>query len=84
MTRAGTLKALIVSAGTGGVNASSGVVTVLKNGSTTTMTCTLGTGTSCTDITHTQAYAAGDLISIQFTTQAAETLANVKAVVVAQ
>ncbi len=84
MTRAGTLKALIVSAGTGGVNASSGVVTVLKNGSTTTMTCTLGTGTSCTDITHTQTYATGDLISIQFTTQAAETLANVKAVVVAQ
>jgi hypothetical protein len=57
---------------------------VLKNGGATTMTCTLGTGTSCTDVTHTQAYAIGDLISIQFTTQAAETLANVRASVVAQ
>jgi hypothetical protein len=82
MTSAGTLQSLIVTAGTGGVNASSGVFTVLKNGSTTTMTCTTGTATSCSDTTHTVAYAAGDLISIQFTTQAAETLANIKATVV--
>lgn len=64
-----------------GVNASSGVVTVLKNGVATTITCTIGTGTSCFDGTHTVAFADGDLISIQYTTQAADTLAGLKAFV---
>ena len=76
-----TLAHLFVTAGTGGVNASSGVVTVLRNGSTTTITCTLGTGTACNDFIHSVAVSDGDLISLQFTTQAAETLANVKAIV---
>ena len=84
MNRTGTLLNLQVTAGTGGVNASSGVFTVLKNGSATALTCTVGTGISCSDVTHTAAFAAGDIISIQFTTQAAETLAAVKASVVAQ
>jgi hypothetical protein len=84
MNRAGTLVNLQATAGTGGVNASSGVFTVLKNGSGTTLICTMGTATSCSDIIHTVAFGAGDVISIQFTTQAAETLAGVKASVVAQ
>jgi hypothetical protein len=84
MNRAGTLSNLQITAGTGGVNASSGVFTVLKNGSATTLTCTTGTATSCSDVTHTAAFAAGDVISIQFTTQAAETLAGIKASVTAQ
>jgi hypothetical protein len=74
-----TLQGLFVTASTAGVNASSGVVTVLKNGSATAITCTIGTGTSCNDSTHTVAAVAGDLISINFTTQAADTLAGVKA-----
>lgn len=74
-----TLQNLFVKAGTGGVNASSGVFTVLKNGGPTTITCTMGTGTFCADSTHIVTVAAGDLISLQFTTQAADTLANVKA-----
>lgn len=78
MSKSGTVYALNVTAGTGGVNASSGVVTVLKNGGATTMTCTLGTGTSCIDTTHTFTYVNGDVISAQFTTQVADTLANVK------
>ena len=76
-----TVMNLAVLAGTGGVNASSGVVTVLKNGVATTITCTLGTGTKCTDGTHQVAFADGDLISISFTTQTADTLANVRAMV---
>jgi cytoskeletal protein CcmA (bactofilin family) len=72
---------LIVHVGTGGVSTSSGVVTVLDNGTPTTLTCTVGTGTACIDGTHTVTTADGDLISIQFTTQTAETLANVKATV---
>lgn len=79
MQAAGTMGMLQVAAGTGGSVAGSGVFTVLKNGSTTTITCTVGTATSCVDVTHYVAYAVGDLISIQYTSQAADTLANIKA-----
>lgn len=79
MKGTGTLFSLAVTATAAGTNASSGVVTVLKNGSTTTITCTIGTGTSCQDFTHTVSYVAGDLISMQFTTQTADTLAGIKA-----
>jgi hypothetical protein len=82
MTAPGTLATLIVTASNAGASASSGVVTVLKNGSTTTITCTIGTGTACQDGTHTVSYVAGDLISLEFTTQGTETLAGVKASVV--
>jgi len=76
MTSAGTLKNLFAQCTTGGVNASSGVVSVRVNGVAGAITCTLGTGTSCSDTTHTASTAAGDEVNIQFTTQAAETLAN--------
>jgi len=76
-----TLMNLIVNSTAGGVNGSSGVVTVLKNGVGTAITCTLGTTTNCVDTTHSVSAVYGDLISIQFTTQAVETLAGVKAVV---
>ena len=79
MQTAGTLNMLIATASAGGTNGSSGVVTVLKNGSGSTLTCTLGTSTFCADGTHSVSYVAGDLISIQFTTQGADTLAGVKA-----
>jgi len=82
MQTSGTLNMLIATATAGGVNGSSGVVTVLKNGAGTTLTCTLGTSTFCADGTHSVAYVAGDLISIQFTTQGADTLAGVKASIV--
>jgi len=81
MDHAGTLQFLHVSSGAVGVNASSGVVTVLKNGAGTTITCTIGTGTFCLDGQHTVSFATGDLISMNFTTQAADTLAGVKAFV---
>jgi hypothetical protein len=84
MTQARTVSTLQVTATHAGVNVSSGVVTVLKNGSTTTITCTIGTGTSCNDFTHTVSFSAGDLLSIQFTTQAYEVLAGVQAQVIWQ
>ena len=85
MSTTGTGLGLYVTATTGGFSASSGVVTVLKNGVATAETCTIGTGTSCHDATqsHEFAYAVGDVISIQFTTQATETLAGVKATMLA-
>lgn len=75
--RAGTLRNLSCTASTGGVNASSGVVTVMKNGATTPLTGTFGTGTAAADTTHSAAVAAGNFVGIQFTSQAAETLAGV-------
>lgn len=75
----GTFKNLYVFAGTGGVNSSSGVVTLYDNGVATTLTCTLGTGTSCNDTTHTPLGIAGHLYTLRFTTQASETLANIAA-----
>jgi hypothetical protein len=74
-----TLTALNVKAGTGGFAAGSGVFTVLKNGASTGITCTVGTGTTCLDSTHHTTGVPGDIITIQFTTQATETLANVTA-----
>lgn len=74
---AGTLLNMRVKCGTAGTNASSGAFTLNKNGSTATaLTCTVGTGTTCNDTTHTVAAVAGDNWQVFFTTQAAETLAN--------
>lgn len=81
MQKAGTLYGLIATATAAGTNASSGVVTVLKNGAAQTITCTIGTGTNCSDLTHSVTYVRNDLISIQFTTQAADTLAGVSVMV---
>lgn len=75
----GTMWGLIANATAAGTNASSGVVTVLKNGVATALTCTIGTATRCVDGTHSVTYVAGDLLSLQFTTQAADTLAGVTA-----
>lgn len=72
-----TLRYMFVTAGSAGVNASSGVFTVVVNGSTNAATCTVGTGTSC-QWKGSIALADGDRITVQFTTQSADTLANVK------
>lgn len=81
MKRAGVAKNLYCTASAGGVSSSSGVVTLDQvhqtTNATTALTCTFGTGTSCKDTTHSVTFAAGDQLSIQFTTQGSETLANV-------
>lgn len=76
VTSAGTLTGLFVHASAGGSSASSGVVTVMKNGSATSITCTVGTGTACSDTTHSVLVGAGDQVAIRYTTQGTETLAN--------
>lgn len=77
MPSAGTLQNLQVHTSTAGVNASSGAFVILKNAAPSGITCTVGTGTSCTDSVHTVAVAASDQIGIRFTTQGGETLANI-------
>lgn len=82
MNKNATVYELLATSTVAGVNASSGAVTVLKNGAAQTMTCTMGTGTACQDGTHTFTVVPGDLVSIRFTSQAADTLAGVKATLV--
>lgn len=75
-TSTGTGKNLRVRCSSGGINASSGVFTLVDGGGNTSLTCTTGTGTTCSDTTHGPAVSAGDLLLVQFTTQIGETLAN--------
>jgi hypothetical protein len=59
-----------------GVNASDGVATIKLNAGSTALTCTIGTGTSCSDTTHTVSATAGQQLWISIAAQAATTLAN--------
>lgn len=77
-TQAFGAKLLRVVAGTGGVNSSSGVVTLYDNGVATPLTCTVGTGTACVDATHLVQISGGDILTVRMTTQVGETLANVR------
>jgi hypothetical protein len=84
--RAGVMRNLSVSAGTAGYASTSGVFVVTKNGpggSSTALTCTVGTATSCQDVTHLVHFNAGDYFTISFTgaSTSSETLANVVATV---
>jgi hypothetical protein len=73
----GTIKNLACRSLTGGVNGSSGVMTVRKNITNQSLTCTFGTSISCSDTSHSFSVVTGDTVDIIFATQAAETLANV-------
>jgi hypothetical protein len=73
---AGTFKNLRVKCGTAFKTALSGVITVRKNATNTALTCTVGTGTTCSDTTHTFTTAANDVLTISVTTVATETGAN--------
>lgn len=71
---------LQVNAGTGCKSGNTCVFTLLKNGSATALTCSMTAGAAfCQDVAHNDVPAAGDTYSIQFTTGATETLANVTA-----
>lgn len=77
MTSSGSVSGLTVKCGTTGVNASSGAFGIYKNGTITAVALTYGNptaGTLVQDTTHSATYAAGDMITIRFTTQASETL----------
>jgi len=73
---AGTIRNLQAKASAAAKNGSDGVITILKNGSSTGITCTIGTGTTCSDTTHSASVAAGDVLTITVTTAASEPLAN--------
>lgn len=81
MTSPGTIANLAAHCFTGGHDAKSGVFSVRKNGVPQALTCTIGTGTACSDADqkHNIQVITGDQISIQFTTRGDETLANCNA-----
>ena len=81
ITTAGVLANLYVIAGTA-VSGGTGydVVTVLKNGSATTLTCTFATGgaaTTCSDTTHSVSVVPGDYLTFTMTTATSDTGYNV-------
>lgn len=58
------------------------VLTVQKNGTDTTITCTIAaSAATCSDTTHAVAVAAGDVITFKFVTATSDTAANVAAAV---
>jgi hypothetical protein len=71
-----TLANLQVLSSAVGVNASDGAAVIQLNAGATALTCTIGTGTSCSDTTHTVSATAGQQLWIKISTQAATTLAN--------
>jgi len=76
---AGTIRNLNVKVQSAGVGAGSGVMTLQKGGVDTTVTCTVGVGTTCSDTTHSFTVVAGDLIGLKMVTVGGETIANVRA-----
>ena len=75
MSSSGTIKNLNVVLGTGGK--AGDAVTIRKGAVDQTVTCTFGTGTTCSDTTHSFTVAAGDKITVKVTTAASETAANI-------
>jgi hypothetical protein len=56
------------------------VLTVLKNGSATTLTCTIAAAAkTCSDITHSVGVVPGDVLTFSFVTATSDTAANVAA-----
>lgn len=74
-----TAQKLYVKASAAGGQVTSGKITLNKGGSAQALTCTLGTGTTCNDTTHTVSFTAGDTYSLDVTTaQTTDTTANVR------
>jgi hypothetical protein len=78
LSTAGTVKNLRCAAGEAGHGSSSGVVHVYDNGTSESLTCTMGTGTGCSDSTDSFNYSTGDLLQFSVASGGSgETLASV-------
>ena len=65
MQHAGTLANLKIFLSVNPGGGKSWTITVRKNGASTTVTCTVSNpNTTCSDSTHTTAFAAGDLLDV--------------------
>lgn len=64
-----------------GAAAGSGVFTVFtRSGGATALTCTIGTGSTCSDTTHTVSVSAGEQLYVLFNTAGSETLQDINVV----
>ena len=74
------LRAYSSAAVTGGTGKD--VLTLYKNGTATTLTCTIAaSGTSCSDTSHSVAVIPGDVLTFQYVTATSDTAANMSAAV---
>lgn len=72
---------LRVRSNTNGAAAGSGVFTVFtRSGGATALTCTIGTGSTCSDTTHTVSVSAGEQLYVLFNTAGSETLQDINVV----
>lgn len=71
------LSNLRVLAGTAGLLAESGVVTVRVNGIDTGLSCTVGTATTCSNTSDRIAVVAGDVVTVLVRSRTSDTLANI-------
>lgn len=72
------LRVVSSAAAVGGSNLD--VLTVMKNGSATVVTCTIAaTATTCSDLTRSVSVVAGDVITFRFVTATSDTAANIAA-----
>lgn len=72
---AGTIKNLRVNMGTAGK--AGDAVTVEIAGVASALTCTFGASTSCSDVIHSAAVAAGNVLTVKVATGGSETAANI-------
>lgn len=86
----GGVSNLFCEAGTGGKAAGSGQVTIQRASpatsgfSNTSITCTMGKGQTCKDISHSQVFSAGDALRVTVATQGSEALSDIHCAVVQQ
>lgn len=80
VSTSGVLANLYVNGSANVVSMGSDPVTVYKNGSATTLTCTIASATKiCSDLTHSVAVIPGDYLQFKVVSTASDTLANVSA-----
>jgi hypothetical protein len=75
-TSTGTIKNLRALSSAAGKGSGSGVLKIYLAGTATSVTCTLGTSTSCSDTTDSATYTAGQTLTVSTASIASETLAN--------
>lgn len=71
ISRTGTVQSLVYKASANNSSGKTNTITVYKNGSSTSLTCSVTAATTCNDFLHSFAVAAGDEIGIQIVTGSA-------------
>jgi hypothetical protein len=73
VSRAAMVQNLYYLASAANSSSKTNTITVLKNGSSTALTCSVTNATTCNDTTHSFSVVAGDWLSVRMVTQAGST-----------